>query len=195
VGLADRLLASARAGDLWDREPCTGKLPEALAPRLAEALAVHTEHPDRCHFGVWEGWGEPGLMFLFKEGTPEEVQRPAREKAEAEFAAEFAAWRALLDAAPTFDLPQRRMHLLEGSLDAMPEFYERHRNPPSLWWPEDRAWCVATDIDLMTTYIGGSSEAIQALLDDDQIEALAVSDDQSVTWEADMINPPPLPPN
>ena len=105
------------------------------------------------------------------------------------------ASRAVLADAATFDLPQRRMHLLEGPLDAIPEFSEARRNPPSLWWPEDCAWCVATGIDLMTTYVGGSSKAMQALLDDDQIEALAVPDGQSVTWEADTINPLPKPPN
>lgn len=86
------------------------------------------------------------------------------------------------------------MHLLEGPLDAIAELYEDHREPPSIWWPADHDWCVATDIDLMTTYIGGTRTTIDALLDDEQIEALAVPDDQSVTWEADRINPLPRPP-
>jgi hypothetical protein len=67
-------------------------------------------------------------------------------------------------------------------------------NPPSIWWPEDRAWCVGTDIDLMTTYVGGSQAAIDALLADEQLEASAVSDDQPVTWDADTVNPLPDPP-
>ncbi len=25
---------------------------------------------------------------------------------------------------------------------------------PNLWWPDDRAWCVATEIDLAWTYVG-----------------------------------------
>jgi hypothetical protein len=88
--------------------------------------------------------------------------------------------------APTF---------LEGPLDALADFYEAlHRNPPSLWWPGDHAWCVGTGIDLMTTYIGGSPDAIDALLAAEQIEVLAVPVDQSITWEADAINPLPNPP-
>ena len=32
---------------------------------------------------------------------------------------------------------------------------------PNLWWPEDRAWCVASEIDLPWTYVGGPSEMIE----------------------------------
>ena len=64
----------------------------------------------------------------------------------------------------------------------------------NLWWPDDRAWCVGTDIDLMTTYVGASRLAIASLLGDGSIEALAVSVDQLVTWDADTINPLPAPP-
>jgi hypothetical protein len=180
--------------ELWNQEPRTGKLPKRLAKNLAEVLAGHTRTSDRCYFGVWEGWGVPTLMFLFKEGTPERSRQRTEEEAQKALEAEVVAWRGLLDVAPTFDIPHRTMHLLEGPLDAVSEFYESHRDVPSLWWPADRAWGVATGIDLMTTYVGGSSEAIQVLLDDEQIEALAVSDDQSITWEADTINPLPPPP-
>ena len=27
---------------------------------------------------------------------------------------------------------------------------------PNLWWPADRAWRVASDIDLPSTYLGGT---------------------------------------
>jgi hypothetical protein len=62
-----------------------------------------------------------------------------------------------------------------------------------LWWPDDRAWFVATSIDLMTTYVGGSAACIGDLLTDPSLEAAAVSRDQPVTWDADGINP--LPPD
>jgi hypothetical protein len=86
------------------------------------------------------------------------------------------------------------MRLLHGPLAAIEGFYEIHRSPPSLWWPEDRAWCVGTDIDLMSTYVGGSKACIDAVLADDRLEGLPVSVDQSVTWAADTINPLPVPP-
>ena len=62
---------------------------------------------------------------------------------------------------------------------------------PNLWWPHDRAWCVATNIDLMTTYIGGSTKCINHLLENPAIESVVVQPDQDVTWRADIINPLP----
>lgn len=35
---------------------------------------------------------------------------------------------------------------------------------PSLWWPFDRLWCIARDVDLMWTYVAGTSELIERLL-------------------------------
>jgi hypothetical protein len=53
---------------------------------------------------------------------------------------------------------------------------------------------VGTEIDLMTTYVGGSGACIDAVLAETSLEALAVSVDQDVTWEADTVNPLPAPP-
>lgn len=176
---------------LWDQEPGLGRLPQELGEHLAKTLGSSTGRADRCFFAVWDGWGIPSPIILFKQGTPEAEQRQAYEKANAE----VHEHSGFLDGAPMFTLPDRRMHLLEGPLSAIAAFYENHRDPPSLWWPEDRAWCVATEIDLMSTYVGGSADAIQALLSDEQIEALPVASDQLVTWEADTINPLPKPPS
>lgn len=34
---------------------------------------------------------------------------------------------------------------------------------PSLWWPDDRTWCVATEIDFRWTYVGGSQVCINEI--------------------------------
>ena len=57
--------------------------------------------------------------------------------------------------------------LFQGPLDGVMAFLDRRGTPfwedsPNVWWPEDRAWYVATDIDLYDTYVGGSGECIQA---------------------------------
>lgn len=62
----------------------------------------------------------------------------------------------------------------------------------SLWWPADRAWCVATDLDLVTTYVGGRSACIEELLAEPALETARVPADQGITWVADRINPSPL---
>jgi hypothetical protein len=118
------------------------------------------------------------------------VQRRERRAAEEE----IAAWRDLVQSGAAFTLPDREMRLLRGPLAAIDEFYGFHRSPPSLWWPEDRAWCVATDVDLMSTYVGGSRASIGAVLADDRLESFPVHVDQRVTWDSDTVNPLPAPP-
>lgn len=184
---------------LWDGPPLTGELPYGVAQRLVAILSAHTADPNRGFFGIWEGWATGTPMFLFPEDTPEDVQRHPREA----FDAEAAVWQGLVASAASFEVPQRPMHLLCGPLVAIEDFYERGDrrsslclpNPPSLWWPADKRWCVGTDVDLMTTYVGGSTAAVETLLADDQLEVLAIPDNQSVTWEADTINPLPGPPS
>jgi hypothetical protein len=101
----------------WNQEPRTGKLPKRLAKNLAELLAGHTRTSDRCPSRTPKQW-VPTLMFLFKDGTSEEVRQRTQEDAQEALEAEVAAWRGLLDVARTFDIPHRTMHLLEGPLEA-----------------------------------------------------------------------------
>jgi hypothetical protein len=183
---------------LWDEAPSTGQMPMQVACRLAAILSKHTEEADHACFGVWDGWGTGAGMFFFPANTREVDQQRVRDA----YDAEAAAWSGLITSAASFQVPDRRMHLLLGPLAAIEDFYARYggpsslclREPPSLWWPGDRTWCVGTDIDLMTTYVGASNEAVKALLADDQLEVLPVPDNQSVTWEADTINPLPRAP-
>ncbi|MBX6389924.1 MAG: hypothetical protein IRZ08_13170 [Frankia sp.] len=99
---------------------------------------------------------------------------------------------------PKVHLPGRDMVLLTGPLSAVTTSLA---HPPwdqraSLWWPDDRAWCVATDVDLMSTYLGGSQGCVDDLTGDDQLEAMPVPLDQRVTWDSDEVNPlPPHPPS
>jgi hypothetical protein len=65
---------------------------------------------------------------------------------------------------------------------------------PNLWWPQDRAWCVASDIDLMSTYIGSSTACALALPAHPDLEVIDTSSSRKVTWDSDHINPlPPRP--
>ena len=51
----------------------------------------------------------------------------------------------------------------------------------NLWWPADHAWCVASEIDLPWTYIGGPRGLIDAVLADWRVEALAAAPDDPVS--------------
>ena len=58
----------------------------------------------------------------------------------------------------------------------------------NLWWPDDRAWCVAKEIDLDSTLVGGSRRCIEAVLASSQLEALEISLDMRLDWQGDTIN-------
>ncbi len=153
----------ARVG-VWDDEPVLGAIPTSVATRLAALLTRYTGTPGRCWLAVWEGYGD-----LARRWTT----------------------------APRFDLPGRGMHLLLGpaAAAAFPLADERwplaepgRQLHPNLWWPADHAWCVATDVDMMTTYVGGSAEAVAAVVTDAELEAFPVTAGDAVTWDSDTIN-------
>jgi hypothetical protein len=131
---------------------------------MAEAFSEFTRTPGVCWFAVWEGFDDVS-----------------------------ANWQH----APRFEIPARRMLLLRGTAtDASVPLADEpwEDRSANLWWPDDHSWCVGTDVDLMTTYVGASARCVEALLADPRLEALRVSPDQAVTWDADGVNPLPPPP-
>ncbi|MFJ4950614.1 hypothetical protein [Streptomyces sp. NPDC088760] len=74
---------------------------------------------------------------------------------------------------PTFETPGRDEVLLAGRLaDAVsPVSWDEFAELPDLWWPRDRAWCLGGDVDLVSTYVGGSPELIADLLAAPDLEA------------------------
>lgn len=146
--------------DLWDAEPGEGTFPADLAAKLAAALGPHTATPDRCWFAVWDGWGDLEFSSL---------------------------------GAPTFQLPGRNYFLFAGPLSAAKQSLGGalgEDRPANLWWPNDRAWCVATEIDLNSTYIGGSDVCTTELLTTAGLEVVRASLTDGIQWDTDRINPP-----
>jgi hypothetical protein len=67
----------------------------------------------------------------------------------------------------TLRIPDREYLLLRGPLASVHAF-----DPlPQIWWPGDRAWCVAGDIDLARTFVGGSEACIEALSHSTELDA------------------------
>jgi hypothetical protein len=93
-----------------------------------------------------------------------------------------------------FELPARKMWLYNGPLDAAavsmgpPGMWHQSAN---MWWPDDRTWCVATDIDLISTYVGSSAMAAEQLLNEPRLEAVPARTEDLVTLTADIVNPYP----
>jgi hypothetical protein len=90
---------------------------------------------------------------------------------------------------PRLELPNRAYGLLHGAVaEAAGVFDLLGRQSPNLWWPNDRAWCVATEIDLGWSYIAGASAAIADVVASADIEALEARITDGITYESDRIN-------
>ncbi|TCP54193.1 hypothetical protein EV191_103236 [Tamaricihabitans halophyticus] len=147
---------------VYDEEPLLGSLPTEVARPLVEILAKHTETPESCLFGLWHGYG----------GALQQLPRDAE-----------------------IELPHRKLWLYQARVqDATASFTDgsgpEHQSA-NLWWPSDQAWCVATDIDLASSYVGGSAELIAALLDSPDLEAVDAYLADPIHLRADTVNPYP----
>ena len=119
----------------------------------ARLAAVLARHTTtaECLFGRWDGFG----FDLHDPGTPP---------------------RLLLRG-------ERDVVLVRGTVDdavrnLAPEPHEQSAN---LWWPADRAWCVVTDVDLRSTYVGGSAACIAELIATPGLEAFPAAPRDRVT--------------
>ena len=74
---------------------------------------------------------------------------------------------------PRVEIPCRSLGLYAGPIEAAGALMEfpTHQTP-NLWWPNDRSWCVASEIDFCSTYIGGSPALVERLLRDERLEAI-----------------------
>jgi hypothetical protein len=147
--------------------------------------------------GIWDRAPRIGSLPSRHARTLADVLRRFTEKPSECW---FAVWDG--SGAPAYPrpvtpvpMPQRPMALFAGPLSAVTTSFGRGSvDMAHLWWPEDRSWCVATDIDLMSTYVAGSADCIARVLEDQQLESFAVTVDQSVMWDSDTVNPtPPVP--
>jgi hypothetical protein len=156
--------------------PMAGSLYPPDADVLAELARSWTATPEDCWFCVWDGfgWEDPGTVaVLTATRRPGEIiQEPARDPVPGP-----------VRAGPRVQLPNRDYFLYAGPAEAVATLAGLDGTwgqCPNLWWPADRAWCVASEIDLPWTYVGGARGLIDAILADDRIEALPAAPDDPV---------------
>lgn len=136
-----------------------------------------TATPDNCWFCLWEGYGwlyederhlASAIPLKVKARWARREQRPPRSllippealrypRVHGPYGREYLLYRGPISIASTF------------SAESWP-----WQQTPNLWWPAGREWCVATEIDLYSTYVGGSEELIAEVLGDQRLEALRV---------------------
>jgi hypothetical protein len=156
--------------------PQQGSLYGPDAEVLAAILRDWTATPEDCWFCVWDGygWGAASTVAVLTEtGQPPEFIEEARQD----------PVPGPVREGPRVHLPYRDYFLYQGAAEtaaALASLDGTWGQCPNLWWPADRAWCVASEIDLQWTYVAGPRGLIDAILADDRIEALPAAPDDPV---------------
>lgn len=132
---------------------------------VAAVGADHTSTPALAWFAIWEGHGfdTSTSHIAWRDPPADEAERRSREErrerqrdADRERNARIGP---SLAAVPRFDLPDRAYYLINGKLSALADLRYpddiRWRNP-DLFWPDDRSWFAATDVDFWSLYVGGT---------------------------------------
>jgi hypothetical protein len=109
----------------------------------------------------------------------------------------FAVWvgwgglRPELRYMNAFETPGREYFLLEGPIECAMENLNEYPSTQSanIWWPHDHAWCVVTEIDLKTTYIGCAEACRDDLLARPKLEAHEIDPSYEIDWRSDKLNP------
>jgi hypothetical protein len=138
--------------------PTTGTLPITQARAMADILRRFTATPSEVYFAVWDGWGMASPLYAKQT-------------------------------VPLLKLPDRDYNLMKGPLWSAFETGGLWPLPgASLWWPKDRAWFVATEVDFAWTYVGGTLSCIEAILADPRLEAWKASLSDRADCGGDRVN-------
>lgn len=174
--------------DPTDPDPISyreGDLPEDALWRLIGILACHTDTPDDCYFGLWDGFGDihggsAVIMATLSDGLDDPPSAPTVPPA---FPPEVIE-------GPRLRIPARDYILFRGPLSEAGQWgaaellpgVPRRINSPNLIWPADRKWFVATEIDLPWTGVAGSVELVDALATDPVLDVEDIDPATSPTY-------------
>jgi len=183
--------------------PSVGWMPKLQ--QVMPILAAHTTTASSAVAAIWEGWGSPvsspgrGAWMIVAGGIQVGLlSRPLTWFRRVGWRCRDSAPRpgtGVLPAdvvnGPKLELPGRSYILAHLSLDELAgDDWEQSvlwANPPltrtpSLLWPDDHAWMLATEIDFDTALIGGSSELAESLLKSPELEVLEVPPTADLRW-------------
>jgi len=159
---------------VWAPDPCAGdwwSLYRDLFAAVASIGERHTSNPDRAWFAIWEGHGfDTATTRIAHLGPLSDADRREldreRERLREEDRRRNAAIGVALDSIPRFEVSHRAYYLLEGTVAAVTLLsypgFDGWRNP-DLFWPDDRRWFIATDVDFWSLYVGGEHDFIGEL--------------------------------
>ncbi len=164
----------------------------ALLEDVAAIAAAHTSTPDAAWIAVWEGygWDTAVTTIAWKDPLePEEQQALDLEQARLrrEDARRTEVVRRGLAQIPHLELRHRTYLLLRGAVRDAARLSEPGRpqewQRPDLFWPDDRSWFVATDVDFWSLYVGGGEQLIAELARSVSTPTEVVTLDQPLAME------------
>ena len=141
---------------------------------VASVGVRYTSTPALAWFAIWEGHGFDTSTShqAWRDPPADEAERQWREEQRERLRTADRERNARIGSAlatvPRFDLPgrDRTYYLMHGPLSAMTELRypddDGWRNP-DLFWPNDRSWFAATDVDFWSLYVGGSTALTREL--------------------------------
>lgn len=159
-----------------------GSLPRPELEALRDLLAPHTTTSGRAWCCIWEGYGQlrGGDIITFSA-------RKYNSAASVDDEPPIAPREVLHG--PRVTAPKRAYYLLCGPLSDLVDLYEDLGDQsPNVWWPDDREWIVATEIDLAWTYVAGSKAAAAAVLAHPLLEAVPATPNDQFTYDSDVLN-------
>jgi hypothetical protein len=157
------------------------RLPVARRDLIVAVLEKHTSTPDLCWLCLWDGYGYDNAVSLSSWREGEETRHPKRPP---RFSTRVHR-KPRHDGRARVRLPHRDYFLYRGSTAEATGWSDG----PNLWWPDDRAWCVASEIDLVRTYVGGAAALIDAVLADPEVNASPAAVDEPLTPDGPIWSP------
>ncbi|MDO5534478.1 MAG: hypothetical protein Q4F65_07495 [Propionibacteriaceae bacterium] len=145
------------------------------------ALLAHLAAEGEVTYAVWDGygfWGGGSIEACNPDQTTYEIPIPNRVPEEA---------------SPTLVLPNRSYHLFRAPLAVQEIWLEGQdlEQSANLVWPDDRGWCLATEIDFTFTLLGCTRVVADAVLAEPALESFEVGVDDNMSWAGDTLNPAP----
>ena len=145
--------------------PRIGTLDSEDARALIEVLRDFTTDLDPIWFGLWDGLGWDRAIRLGPGHTGSPADNPIP---------------TTLRADERIQIPDRSYFLYSGPLEAALEWVSTYQQTPHLWWPSTHQWCVATEVDLSWSVVGGPTALIERLQQSSEVEVREVGVDVSL---------------
>jgi hypothetical protein len=168
--------------------PPVGSLDRYEATALVSTLRAYTTTPNSCWLAIWFGFAQLTGSFSSVRAAREGALHPWLERRRG-VRSDMLDPPSDLGDAPTVSLPNRKYFLYRGPIDVVPRFEHMpgHLQTPNMWWPEDRAWFVATEIDFDSTLVACIRTCAEALLGSD-LEVMEVSAETRLDIDGDIVN-------